>query len=932
MTTGDKALALRPRGESNERWDLVDFNAMSVTSQAFLESAIRALLSSPRATAGSPVGERWSGSITVNPTSSSDNLIRIDSVPFVGLDANGGLVLKPNGVTLATAVPSGGSSQQVYLYMADVAMNTQLRRKLPATTPFTEFSAAINVAFQQQANIYIRAGGAGSVIPSDAISNVTTPLLFLGIATNTAGIVTFTPAANMLETVTQPTSVPATSTGTTAAGTTQTGGQATLRELTNATLYGLGQASWKGSDFLTPSASNNFGAYTIPAGGVDKAFRQALKMITIGDGVSTFGDFNIADYPNCNSMLTAAFAALPSQGGRIWLKGVFLSGFNGVTVTLPAGQTVEIIGDHSALPNTLPQITFAAGESFTCSATGKLILRNLHVRYAATAVFVTSAPLVIRDVYFESTATTDTGAAIQNAGSATSVTDVDVDGMTLTTLQSTNVGTGMGLRVTTIPCRRLRLLHITHNNAQHECGTIQLTDIREDVEIGFITYNWTLGVTIGSTVAIVAIDTTDNTTDVRRRYVHDICANIGSTMAIFENRNVGHLYVERLTGATRFGIHTLAPSIAAGPTLYRDCDLFSSSVAATSVAMAGQVVDLTFDTCSFGNFVAVGTDQTDILTKVQFKNCTFLAPLTKVGGSSVQSVLVESCRFVNPSNAADSNFSAFAVLSLSFAMSVVFRNNIIDGIQNVAYTGSDATTASRAFEVDATGIGQIICANNVMTSALSGAAGNNQLGAYLLDVSSSDRVTANMSAARIVVSNNNIGDSSSVCMLLNVTKFTALNHVVINDNVVSTSYLTGIGPRMSHIVDLESASGASPVNVFRFFGNTVNLQLAASVQITFDIVRANTSTATWSTLSLDDNHIVLSNNTVWNMTTAWGFNFTGAFITNLSVRGNIVALPTTTLTNFFASRFAGSVTRTLPTGGVPSTGVYWAENVQIVGA
>lgn len=266
MSTGDKQLATRPRGESNERFDLVEFTALAIAAQTAMEAAVRALLSSPKATAGSPTGERWTGSLTANPTSGSDGLLRMDSPVFVGLDANGGLVLKPNGTALSVAIPAGGSNQQVYAYMTDAAENTQVRRFIPATSPFNEFPQSINVALRQTCSLFVRAGSAGSVVAEDVVAGATRPLLFLGIATNTGGAVTFTPGANTLETVTQPASMPTTQTGITAGGTTTTGSQSTLRELVNAALYQIGQLWWAGSG-SPPNAGNNFQAFTsIPKG------------------------------------------------------------------------------------------------------------------------------------------------------------------------------------------------------------------------------------------------------------------------------------------------------------------------------------------------------------------------------------------------------------------------------------------------------------------------------------------------------------------------------------------------------------------------------------------------------------------------------------------------------------------------------------------
>lgn len=277
MSTGDKVLSTRVNANSNERLDLLDFLAQSQTAQLVIECAQRALLSSPKATAGTATGERWTGSLTANPTSGADGLFRLDNAAFVGLDANGGLVLSPFGTAISIAIPAGGTSQQVYAYMSDITLNTQVRRFIPATTPFTEFTQAINVALQQSCNLYVRAGTFGSVVASDVVAGATRPLLFLGICTNTGGVVTFAPAANTLETVSQPVAFPTTSSGITVAKTTTTGSQATLRELINAALYQIGQLGFAGSSGSPPNAGNNFQAYGAISRGLTALFDASAE-------------------------------------------------------------------------------------------------------------------------------------------------------------------------------------------------------------------------------------------------------------------------------------------------------------------------------------------------------------------------------------------------------------------------------------------------------------------------------------------------------------------------------------------------------------------------------------------------------------------------------------------------------------------------------
>jgi hypothetical protein len=317
---GEKTVPTKPRAGANQRFDLTEFQALATVGEAFMEGLTRALVATPKSTAGQPVGERWTGSITANPTSGSDNLVRVDSAVFVGVDSNGKLVVKPNGTAISTSIAADSTDYQVYLYMLDVAENTQNKRFIPVSSPWSEFGQAVATALRGTATLYVRSGGSGSVVAEDTVSGVTRSLLFLGIANNTGGNVTFTPAANTLETVTAPSTAPSTSSGTTAGETTTTGSGSTLRDLLNVVLYNEARNRWKGSNNLTASAANNYGAYTEPPGGIDAAFR-GRTVVTIGDDSDlVYGDIDRDKYANDSLAIVAAIALLPSVGGTVLIK------------------------------------------------------------------------------------------------------------------------------------------------------------------------------------------------------------------------------------------------------------------------------------------------------------------------------------------------------------------------------------------------------------------------------------------------------------------------------------------------------------------------------------------------------------------------------------------------------------------------------------
>jgi hypothetical protein len=936
MATGDKELQTRPRAESNQRLDLVEFDALAITSQLSLEAAIRALLSSPKATAGLPVGERWTGSLTANPTSASDGLFRVDTPPFIGVDANGGFVLKRNSIALAASIPAGGADYQVYLHMKDVAEDTQVRRKLPATAPFTEFSAAINVALRQTCDIYVRAGNAASVVAQDVVAGQTRPLLFLGIATNTGGAVVFTPAANTLETVTQPASVPASSTGITTAQTTVTGEAATLRQLTNVALYKHGIGMWKGSRALTPSAANNYGAYVEPVGGVDAAFKQALGHITIGDGVSVFGDFNVSEFASCKLLMDAAILALPTEGGIIVIKsGVQLSDFDGALVALPALKTVMIVGDHDRTPETLPQFTFIASEGFECNNTGKFILCNLHIRHVTPSVVLKNGPLTVRDVFFEGTSTTDQGAAIQNDAAATACKYIDIERVLIATNQSGPRSTAFGVRIANTATTSLcRIVHVEHRNYEYSAGTIGLGNIGSNVEIGHIYYRWLrVGAHALTLCPVVKIDTTDNTDEIRNRWVHHISLDTAiDDMVALTYGNTGYLVIEALQqGATiaAFGhymIYQSGFSSSAGPVVFRDCTFERSDLAGFHCHSV-TIPDLSFENCKFGGPVEVFGST---LTRVRFDRCTFNSINNVVQASStIHSLTVNECWFKGIGNASSPDFSALKVVATTSITSVVFTNNHIDGFQNVNYIGADAVISPRVFEVDANFVSAVVCNNNTLVNVLNNSSGNARRGAYLLNLSSTDRTTGSMIATTINISNNQLGRDNDFVGLLQTSLLSDVSTLNISNNVIQTTWFSTTVV-IDHLVSVLAVGSGAIIRNLLFTNNHVYVENPLNTAMVSGVLDCvNGGALTWYNVQITNNAIWMASVTgAWDVAGGIGFRLVGMSIVNVTVQCNSASRPTTSGTEFIRTNF-GTVTRTSPSGGKPAAGVAWGNNNMI---
>ncbi len=360
MATGDRTQAPVPNVGINQRFDKVDHQLIADTFSEHAETTHRTLVSEPIASAGAPVGELWVGSITSNPVTDNDDTIQVDSAFLAGLDADGGVVIVPEGTALQAAIPSDSSNYQVYLYTSPVSENSQVRRYMPAGPPFNEFAQATDIHARRLAALHIRSGGVGSTVASDLAAGETRPLLLLGIANNTGTLLTFAPVVNRLETVTVPSNLPASSTGdvdSTPPGVTySTGDQATVRGMVNAAMHAVARDRWQGSNNYAPSAANNYGAYTETPAGLDVAVREHLDYVTIGeDSSSSFGTFNRDDYVSDDLLLDAAIAALPADGGVIFIKPGFTLDNFASDVTIPANTRVTFQSD---IHRSIARVTF----------------------------------------------------------------------------------------------------------------------------------------------------------------------------------------------------------------------------------------------------------------------------------------------------------------------------------------------------------------------------------------------------------------------------------------------------------------------------------------------------------------------------------------------------------------------------------------------
>lgn len=284
MAIGDVTNPKRVRFQANERLDTGDADAVSGVARDHLDAWSRAVEAAPRNVGSStPTGFIFQGfGLTLNPTGPSDNKVRVQSALGVALDANGRFLIKENGVQVDLTLSAGNT--QVYAYYVESSSDTTVRRFISVSSPFAEGGQSVPTKLAGGVGFYTRSGDQTSIVASDVVNGATTALCFLGVASNSGGAVTMTGynattapngafATNRLPAVAQPTTLPTTNT--------MNGSIATMHGFANAALYMVGQLAWKGSKNFTPSAANNFGAYTTPTVGVDALFdSQAETTLT----------------------------------------------------------------------------------------------------------------------------------------------------------------------------------------------------------------------------------------------------------------------------------------------------------------------------------------------------------------------------------------------------------------------------------------------------------------------------------------------------------------------------------------------------------------------------------------------------------------------------------------------------------------------------
>jgi hypothetical protein len=669
---------------------------------------------------------------------------------------------------------------------------------------------------------------------------------------------------------------------------------------------------------------------------------RTMGWLTVGNGTTVIGDFNTSAYPNANALLIAALAALPASGGRIFLKrGVALTNFNGTPVAMPAGKTVEIFGDHSTVPLSTPQITFTTGESFTCSPTGKLILRNLSIRQAAPAggviVTLTTAPFEAYDVFVENTGTTN--AANDNAMfQGTNVTDLHLERVRYNTTAIPNsVFSSKGLVYISGTAYRIFMKNVRGTNTGGDgAGLIQMDDIRNDVVMEDIIWDQTGS--IGA--AGVTLASQDFTTDIRNRHLVRYAAKGEYALAFTDGCT--YLDIEEMDDRTNGGLAGNITNGATGPLRFINCQISSFQ------NWNGSQDDLQFRGCDFRGLTQALGSGSDSHNKITFSKCRFFGGnfgSITITCDHIRNLLVEECYFHNYSNTSNPNSAVFFVNGgVGSHVWIRFLRNRIDAWQNVNYTGGDAVNSLRFFDVRAQSISLVECSGNLVTGVMEAFSGNTIASAYLLRVDNYVASDSSSPSGEIRMHDNVVGTqtgtSSSNCGLLYCPHM-IFDLVDIRRNQMWTEWNTAAGQPHAVLgfgvyLQYNNSYSGTGKQGFIFDDNFIRVENTSVADITKDLIFIQAlGVPTLQLFSFQRNKIHMSVNRRWDQASGWGCLIEAPFFLTCMVCENSTArdganAPGGAGTPFFAIYHTTFAFGYFPTHAPPpAVNTAWDSNVYI---
>lgn len=718
---------------SNERFDQDLADLLSSSALETLKLACKTLFASTFSTAGVATGFIFTGgSVTANPVNPTDGQVRLNSELFVALDADDGLLVKPNGTTITINIPAGGMDYQVYAFVIEIGAELQVRQFITSTPPYTEVSQATDTMLFGQVGLYVRQGSLGSVLAEDAINGATIPLVFLGIASNTTGTVTFdkTGQLNHLTSAIAPQTPPANGSS--------NGASKTFTDQLRALLYMLGRDRWKGSlnrPFNVLSAANNFGAYSEPPFGIDYGIRKVPGVVTIGNGSSIFGDYDLSNFMSPDLCLQAAFIGLPPYGGVVMIKEnvqIVLAG----DVSVHSTMDVVLQGDGGKYPQLVTgayKITFDGSGS-------RLTFQNLRIT-ASGVVVDTSGPTPGDNNYFSAVDCVFSSASISTAMITPGMNSTAFTKMNLTRClfdaqaPADSATTVAFIDDNGIPCSEIQVTDCTFRLTVHTEIMVKLATVIRNVRFTNCNFLFDQDIIAGATGCGLYLNSAGGA-DISGRVVQGCSfagtlTDAGITAMNGVQLNSAGDFTFTNCSFRRANFQAIFP---VGKHIFTDCRFESTAFAVdgpaydyTDATITGCIFNLTnvaittrsasrvvYTACHFLRSLTSGIladiNVVEFVNGVSFNDCTFyqntnesssgsLRIKTSSGsGSYITGLSIDDCTFTGGGNTTSDNI----VLGLSvetYTLDMRLRGCRFNDMQNVAYSSAANTLSQGGFRV-----------------------------------------------------------------------------------------------------------------------------------------------------------------------------------------------------------------------------------------
>lgn len=627
--------------------------------------------------------------------------------------------------------------------------------------------------------------------------------------------------------------------------------------------------------------------------------KKTPGVVTVGNGTTIFGDYNTSDYANNKLMLEAAFAALPALGGTVLIKqGVTLTGFGGAVVTNAGLKKIIIQGYHVQNQNSSPHITFTTNEWFEMT---NLQLKDLWIQHADHAMKISGGGYKVTNCVFDRPTSTVNKAAIINNTLGSGVSGLICEDVVFRTDMTPANGTvnAMAIDLTGGETSNITLRRVVHYIPGDECGSLKITDLRDDFVIDDYECQGGGGAANLVEPKLISLDTTTNS-NITNRVIRNFRANgvVAATAAAFNavlaTGNVGALLIDRMVTMNCKQITETFTAPSEGVVTFRNCSFTTGLTDASFVYVdsSTDVAGFVFEGCSF------------IRTGVTLSSNPALAIATN---GAVASIRVSNCTF--------KGFRAAAAIHIiQVATSGNIQEMIVDGCHFETLRSTTGGTACALVSVSSSGgfVTHTRVTNNHAFDIISTAGGAKQF--YLL-------YTSAIVLQNIIITNNIVGYVNGHCGLWVHNSAGSTQHVHIKDNIQWSGQLG----------DSDVFLQGSAVHVT--VGTHYNTMISGN---TFYVAQGVTNynkdviymSASARMMQVVNNHF--EHGYPYDYVAGWGINFAATALETIIVAGN-ASKNNSGVTDSIRIKTTGVVTAQL-NDITPGVGVAVAGNLGVAGA